>query len=249
MLRPHKRSPKRRPDRQGVSPRARRRDCAPSAPGLRRADFHSRAVALRCRRRAMSGIPSLPPRRKVVGGKASVGGVTHEPNGPCPLSGHASGHASAAGTASLDGGSGNGPGGQSTTGSAVPVGLGGGMSPELDAIVRSKMAALTPTLNKMLANPGVLEGAVARDPNLKALMDANPSLAGMLAPEKLRSMMQMVQNPALASNSNAALSSDELSQHRMVGIARHTCGGCERWRMHGHACIAVHFSMCTAAPS
>jgi hypothetical protein len=42
-----------------------------------------------------------------------------------------------------------------------------GVSPEVERLVRAKMEKLAPTLNKFLANPGMLTDAVAKDPNLQ----------------------------------------------------------------------------------
>ncbi len=87
----------------------------------------------------------------------------------------------------------------------------------------SEMAAkiqASPGVQKLLANPELVQTALQSDPTLGALVQQNPDLASLLNPDKLQSMMQSLSNPSslVQPGQSAGLlpGDSDLSLHRKV---------------------------------
>ncbi|GLI71396.1 hypothetical protein VaNZ11_016594 [Volvox africanus] len=57
--------------------------------------------------------------------------------------------------------------------------------------------ASNPALQRLMQNPELLETVKERDPMLKRLLEQNPSMNELLAPDKLRSVLSMAKDPAM----------------------------------------------------
>ncbi|KAG2440814.1 hypothetical protein HXX76_003669 [Chlamydomonas incerta] len=55
--------------------------------------------------------------------------------------------------------------------------------------------AESPSLQRFIEDPGVLASAKERDPVLKRLLEQQPSLAGLLQPERLRALTALAADP------------------------------------------------------
>ncbi|GIL93507.1 hypothetical protein Vretimale_19926 [Volvox reticuliferus] len=56
--------------------------------------------------------------------------------------------------------------------------------------------ASNPALQRLMQNPELLETVKERDPMLKRLLEQNPGMSELLAPDKLRSVLNMAKDPA-----------------------------------------------------
>ncbi|GIL63959.1 hypothetical protein Vafri_17867 [Volvox africanus] len=57
--------------------------------------------------------------------------------------------------------------------------------------------ASNPALQRLIQNPELLETVKEQDPMLKSLLEQNPSMNQLLAPDKLRSVLSMIKDPAM----------------------------------------------------
>ncbi|EFJ44081.1 hypothetical protein VOLCADRAFT_95695 [Volvox carteri f. nagariensis] len=65
--------------------------------------------------------------------------------------------------------------------------------------------ATNPALQRLLQNPELLEVVKERDPTFKRLLEQNPGMSELLAPDKLRSVLQMAKDPALMMTGGAGM--------------------------------------------
>ncbi|GFR51788.1 hypothetical protein Agub_g14245 [Astrephomene gubernaculifera] len=55
--------------------------------------------------------------------------------------------------------------------------------------------AQSPAVQRLMEDPGILEVAMQRDPQLKRLMEETPGMRSLLAPDKLRTMLEAFRDP------------------------------------------------------
>ncbi len=95
--------------------------------------------------------------------------------------------------------------------SSVPASLAEAMS----------VVADSPAVQRLLDSPELLEQAKQRDPMLRQLLEQTPGMSSLLAPDKLRAVLDVVRDPGrLAQEGTTLLGGLDLTEQRKVRIMR-----------------------------
>lgn len=63
-------------------------------------------------------------------------------------------------------------------------------------ISQASQLAKNPALQRLIQRPDLLDAVKEQDPALKQLLEQNPGMAELLAPDKMRSVLSMLNDPA-----------------------------------------------------
>lgn len=83
------------------------------------------------------------------------------------------------------------------------------------------IVADSPAVQRLLNSPELLEQAKQRDPMLRQLLEQTPEMSSLLAPDKLRAVLDVVRDPRrLAQEGTTLLGDLDLTEQRKVRVMR-----------------------------
>ncbi|KAG2492497.1 hypothetical protein HYH03_009162 [Edaphochlamys debaryana] len=87
-------------------------------------------------------------------------------------------------------------------------------------VAQATALSANPAVQRLLESPDLLTAAADRDPALKGLLAANPAMAQLLSPERLRAVLDMASDPArLAAAGPAMYAGMDMTEQRQAFMA------------------------------